>query len=191
MRIGQAAWWTTAAFTILAVVACPNPEPDGEKAGSSSSTSSSTSGGASSGGTSSSAGAASNGSGSGTSSGGASTGSTSSSGGTTGTGRVGDPCSTAADCTELTDMECYTTVTNPFSGEVVANFPGGFCSKGCPNGDECGDEYACATMSQSGGNSSAQLQICVPTCSTSDECRAAEGYTCKTFFGLGGYCSPP
>lgn len=113
-----------------------------------------------------------------------------SSGGGTGMGRVGDPCNTAADCTELPDMECYREVVNPFSNMTVANFPGGYCSKGCPNGDECGNN-SCVTMSQAGGMSSATLMICGAACRDNTACRTAEGYTCRSFFGLGGYCAPP
>ncbi len=106
-----------------------------------------------------------------------------------GNGEVGSACRGNPDCNS--GLECYTRVTNPFSGAVVADFPGGFCSRGCPNGDECGETDTCASMNQGGGMSSTTLSLCAPSCTSTAQCRASEGYTCKTFFGLGGYCAAP
>lgn len=108
-------------------------------------------------------------------------------------GRIGDACETDADCTEPAGAECFTTIENPLTGGVVANFPNGMCSLPCdPMGDgsECGEgDVVCASTSMSGGMSSSTLTLCLPSCQGPADCRVDEGYGCQMIFGF-GYCSP-
>ncbi|MCA9605402.1 MAG: hypothetical protein KC619_07395 [Myxococcales bacterium] len=109
-----------------------------------------------------------------------------------GGGGIGDPCTTNADCTDPPDAECFTVIENPISGGVVAEFPGGFCSRGCEGIEDCGGgaDVTCASSSSSGGGSSTSLMYCTIACSGPEDCRASEGYTCQTIFGF-GWCAPP
>ncbi|MGE0789370.1 MAG: hypothetical protein AB7S26_27095 [Sandaracinaceae bacterium] len=115
-------------------------------------------------------------------------------GGSMGRGaRIGDACTTDADCTEPAGARCYTQIDDPFSGGVVARFPNGMCSVPCDSsgdGSECGEgDVVCASVSMAGGMTSTQLTLCLPSCTASTECRMAEGYSCHTIFGF-GYCYP-
>lgn len=105
---------------------------------------------------------------------------------------IGEPCTSDADCTDPPDAECFTVIENPLSGEIVEEFPNGFCSRGCEEITDCGsgEDVTCASSSSSGGGSSTQLMFCTTACSGPADCRASEGYTCQTIFGF-GYCAPP
>jgi hypothetical protein len=107
-------------------------------------------------------------------------------------GRIGDPCSTDADCTEPPDAECFTRIENPLTGGVVEEFPGGFCSKGCEGSEDCGgaEDVGCASLGMSGGGGGSQLQFCTPSCEGPMDCRSDEGYRCQMLFGF-GFCAPP
>jgi len=109
----------------------------------------------------------------------------------TGGGAIGDRCTTDADCTDPPDAECFTRFENPFDGSVVAEFPNGFCSKGCESGDDCGTggEVTCASGGSAGGGTTTMFMYCAPTCGDDSECRDDEGYRCATILGF-GYCSP-
>lgn len=113
-------------------------------------------------------------------------------GGSPGGGQVGDPCTSAADCTELPDLDCFTTVGGGMF--PTYEFPNGFCSKGCDPGgpsDQCGETAACASSSSSGGGGGTSFSYCSPPCSADGECRSDEGYRCMIIFGGFGYCAPP
>ena len=96
-----------------------------------------------------------------------------------------------ADCTDPPDAECFTEVTNPFTGAVIASYPGGFCSKGCEEQSECGSggDAVCVSQSSSGGGGGTSSQTCTIACETDADCRQSEGYRCAMLFGF-GYCTP-
>jgi hypothetical protein len=72
---------------------------------------------------------------------------------------IGAPCTTAADCERNT---------------CITDLPGGYCTQeacdvvGCPAGS------ACFGLGQEGFN------VCLETCTVSNECRTSEGYACDT-----------
>lgn len=111
-----------------------------------------------------------------------------------GTAKVGEPCTRDEDCAEPPNAKCFTTVGGGFAPTVT--FPGGYCSRGCGNEDsgspDCGEGGGCAQMGLSGGMGSSQMSFCAKICKKNEECRVAEGYTCRFFFpGLPGFCAPP
>jgi len=108
----------------------------------------------------------------------------------TGSGKVGDPCTRDEDCVDPADAKCFTTIGGgPFP---KISFPGGYCSKDCSQDGgsaDCGTVGGCATIGMSGGQGSVTLTMCVKSCKKKEDCRTAEGYTCRIIlFGL-GYCA--
>ena len=111
-----------------------------------------------------------------------------------GTAKVGDPCARDEDCAEPPNAQCFTTVGGGMAPTVV--FPGGYCSRGCGNEDastpDCGASGGCAQIGLSGGGGgSATLSFCAKSCKKNEDCRVAEGYTCRIIFpGFPGVCAP-
>ena len=106
-----------------------------------------------------------------------------------GSGGVGDPCTVDTDCVDPPDLMCMR------DGVAGVSFPGGFCTKACGEGedpppDECGSEGVCATLSMSGGGIGVSGQFCTTSCESTADCRASEGYTCRTILSF-GVCGPP
>ncbi len=104
---------------------------------------------------------------------------------------VGGPCARDEDCAEPPSGVCFKTVGG---GPVPAlTFPGGYCSAGCGDdgGPGCGGSGGCTTTGSGGGMGSATLSMCTKPCTRADECRTAEGYTCRILLFGFGYCAPP
>ena len=91
---------------------------------------------------------------------------------------TGEPCADASECTGP-NAQCFTSVTMPVVGGVP--FPGGYCTSDCgPEPDpllSCGPGSYCLDASAYGVG-----VWCVETCSSSPECREAEGYVCSNFY---------
>jgi hypothetical protein len=107
----------------------------------------------------------------------------------TGTGKVGDPCVRDEDCADPPDAQCFTTIGGGMAPKIT--FPGGYCSKACDTDGgtpDCGTVGGCSTVGMSGGGTTATLTMCTRGCTKPEECRVAEGYSCKViFFGI-GFC---
>lgn len=79
-----------------------------------------------------------------------------------GDGRVGDACTRSADCQG--GLFCETEI-----------FPGGYCTAGCANGSSCPSGSACFCFGDVGN---CDLQICLKTCDSDNDCRTDENYIC-------------
>ena len=104
---------------------------------------------------------------------------------------VGGACKRDEDCAEPPSGKCYTVIGG---GPVPSiTFPGGYCSAACGDdgGPGCGASGGCATVGSGGGMTSATLSMCTKPCTKPEECRTAEGYTCRIIFFGFGYCAPP
>ncbi|MEM9070106.1 MAG: hypothetical protein AAGE52_16485 [Myxococcota bacterium] len=104
---------------------------------------------------------------------------------------IGEACAVDSDCTNPPDARCFTEVTNPLTGETLASYPNGFCSKGCETTADCGtgDDVTCVTQSSSGGGGGSSSMLCTTSCTSDAECRQAEGYRCQMLLGF-GFCTP-
>ncbi len=110
---------------------------------------------------------------------------------TSGGREIGDPCTDDSECTNPPDAVCFTRIENPFNGQVIASYPGGFCSKGCENTADCGtgDNVTCVSQSSSGGGGGSSSMTCTISCESDAECRQSEGYRCQMLLGF-GFCTP-
>ncbi len=97
-----------------------------------------------------------------------------------GSGVVGDPCVDETSCGGVpTAAFCLTNLYG------YVNFPGGYCSGSCASEAECGPGTGCLVMGGYGA--------CMKRCTSSAECRAAEGYTCGPipYVTTETFCIPP
>ena len=78
---------------------------------------------------------------------------------------VGDPCETAADCTD--GLQCELTL------------PGGYCTRAGCDQLPCPDEGVCVEFD-------AHTTFCMQPCSVDDECR--DGYSCYDGLGPHPFC---
>lgn len=113
---------------------------------------------------------------------------------TPGAAKVGDPCTSDQDCVEPPQAQCFRTVGGGMVPSIT--FPGGYCSRGCGDEDagspDCGEGGGCAQLGLSGGRGSVTMSLCAKGCKKNEDCRAAEGYTCRIIFpGFPGFCAPP
>ena len=96
------------------------------------------------------------------------------------TGATGDACTSAAQCgcVPSTAKQCLQTM----SGYVT--FPGGYCSAQCTSAADCGPNANCVTIQTA--------HYCLKTCTSTSQCRMAEGYQCTTIgTDARTYCIPP
>ncbi len=89
-----------------------------------------------------------------------------------GTGGIGDPCTSVADCSGGTKATCTTD---------TGGYPGGYCSTACASTDQCPSGSACVSSNGGTGN-------CEKTCSADTDCRT--GYTCQKDSQGNLVCSP-
>ena len=97
---------------------------------------------------------------------------------------IGEPCENDEDCLApegLTPV-CLTNVIS------YIRFPNGYCSAVCPDVGTCGLGNECIIMEVFG----IVISYCFKRCSSPDECRVDEGYTCSTIPAVteDTYCVP-
>jgi hypothetical protein len=98
----------------------------------------------------------------------------------TGDGIVGDPCTDGGQCGGVPGSlkQCLTSVSG------YAEFPGGYCSAECASAVDCGTGNVCVDFM-------GYKYYCLKRCSSNEDCRSTEGYTCKTIETSSGlYCLP-
>jgi hypothetical protein len=86
-----------------------------------------------------------------------------------GTTNVGGPCTKHSNCTASTGVH------NPFCfDEADEGYPNGYCSHFCDPTvvNDCGATAICVPNGPDSAN------VCMKTCTTDSQCRAAEGYFC-------------
>ncbi len=103
-------------------------------------------------------------------------------------GAVGASCSSDPDCTQPAGGTCRTSLG---SAPLGITLPGGYCTHECTAGagaETCGEGATCFSL----GFGPA---FCARTCTSDNDCRQAEGYTCQASpipTGASGmYCLPP
>jgi hypothetical protein len=112
--------------------------------------------------------------------------------GGTGGGDLGAPCNSSADCNS-TFSTCLKTVLPATFG---LNFPGGYCTKACPPGNDCGPNGTWGEWTDSQNNTECW---CQRTCNTATDCHRTDfAYTCCRTSPLpdggaapAGACNPP
>ncbi|MDH5491620.1 MAG: hypothetical protein OEY14_06685 [Myxococcales bacterium] len=88
---------------------------------------------------------------------------------------VGAPIGAAC----VADTEC-----SGIDSICLSDWPGGYCSQGCLT-SECPTDTACLSVSSGGMSRS----LCVQSCTTDDQCRIAEAYSCQILAFGQGYCA--
>jgi hypothetical protein len=67
--------------------------------------------------------------------------------------------------------------TTPF--ECASGYPGGYCDRACATDGDCPMDSLCIN------------KACRRTCKTTSDCRAAEGYECRSLGGILPVCDLP
>lgn len=93
------------------------------------------------------------------------------------TRKVGDSCTKNSECPG-SEPQCATKVSLGFT----LTFPGGYCTQLCSN-SMCPEGSKCLSF--------ASYSSCLVPCTSNDECRTAEGYTCMAPLFGSKYCLPP
>lgn len=108
-------------------------------------------------------------------------------------GSVGSACRQKTDCDQSLALDCVTQIPAvPAAGFPGKTYPNGMCTRRCgqPNPDssdpvlqnlspDCGKGATCMQSSQSTGQGGRiDIQMCVKTCTSNDDCRQSEGYVC-------------
>ncbi len=115
-------------------------------------------------------------------------------GGGSGDSPIGSKCAKDSVCKGKT-AECLTEVS--IGGFFTLDFPKGYCAiQGCQDDGDCPDGAGCLNA--------LGMQVCLQTCQRDRDCRTADGYTCTSIGGGGGfpgqggggmqgpsYCLPP
>lgn len=90
-----------------------------------------------------------------------------------GTGGIGDPCQSTADCAGGTSAQCATG---------TSGFPGGYCTVSCESGGKCPTASTCLPLGANGPS------VCQKNCSADSDCRT--GYGCQDAGSGVKTCSP-
>ncbi len=97
---------------------------------------------------------------------------------------IGAACNADNECGTGSEYTCLEEL--PLLTFFAVEFPGGLCTSGCQDDDDCPEDSACLKLLNSAG--------CMPRCDSASDCRRNEGYACNAIpfnADTRTYCLPP